>query len=510
MLKVTLLTALLSASCSESLLDKVDPNGGTPESFYSTTDELTRGVNSIYAVAQSNKLAAREWFFLHDLRSDDVSSGGGQLETPRNQILTGSHTTANFVVDQVWSGYYVTIHRANSVIVGSANTKNITDELKKRLVAEARFLRAWAYSDLVILWGGVPLYKEPVTSLADSKPRATVDEINTFIIAELRAIQADLPTTYDKDNVGRVARGAAQALLGRVLMNTGDYAGAKAELDKVRTSGVYSLMDRYEDNFLEETAYNKESIFEIGFAGANVNWANDGNTPSWGGVNEANTRTQEYSSVGWRNLIPSDGLLAEFERVSNGSPKDDPRFAASFIRHGDPIVNGTKTLDTANVQGNLSTFEGRRQKVSWRKYTSIYKTDATFYTGPMNMRVIRYAEVLLNLAECENELGNSAAAIGYLNQVRSRPSVAMPAYPTSRFPVGTKAEIFRAIVHERRVEFAGEQLRNRDILRWRRQNKLTSEPISYFQANKFELLPIPQGEFSTNAQLKSTDQNPGY
>jgi hypothetical protein len=128
----------------------------------------------------------------------------------------------------------------------------------------------------------------------------------------------------------------------------------------------------------------------------------------------------------------------------------------------------------------------------------------------MNMRLIRYADVLLLLAEAENELGNIPAAVDYLNQVRSRPSVDMPPYPTAQYPVNSKAEVFRAVAHERRVELAGEQVRNFDILRWRKQNKLAAEPISYFTANKYELLPIPQDEISNNAKLSQADQNPGY
>jgi hypothetical protein len=161
------------------------------------------------------------------------------------------------------------------------------------------------------------------------------------------------------------------------------------------------------------------------------------------------------------------------------------------------------------VQGNLSNFAGGREKISWRKYTSTYKTNSTFYTGPMNMRVIRYADVLLLLAEAENELGNTRPR--WITSTRSAAARAWPCRPIRRpsTPVNSKAEVFRAVAHERRVELAGEQIRNFDILRWRRQNKLAAEPISYFQANKYELLPIPQDEISNNAKLSQADQTPG-
>jgi hypothetical protein len=124
------------------------------------------------------------------------------------------------------------------------------------------------------------------------------------------------------------------------------------------------------------------------------------------------------------------------------------------------------------------------------------------------MRVIRYADVLLMMAECENEVSGPAAALPYINQVRAR--VAMPLYPTAQFAIDTKEGMLRAIMHERRVELAGEQIRNRDIRRWRKQNKLASEPIAGFQAGKHDLLPIPLEEIDNNSQLTNADQNPNY
>ena len=102
--------------------------------------------------------------------------------------------------------------------------------------------------------------------------------------------------------------------------------------------------------------------------------------------------------------------------------------------------------------------------------------------------MMRYADIYLLLAECENEIGSPATkAVEYLNKTRARPSVNMPPYPTAAYPTGSKDQIFKAIMHERMVELAGEEARNFDILRWRKAGKLATEPISYFQANKYEL-----------------------
>src|SRR5262249_12243711 len=138
---------------------------------------------------------------------------------------------------------------------------------------------------------------------------------------------------------------------------------------------------------------------------------------------------------------------------------------------------------------------------------------AQFHPGGNNQRLIRYAEVLLMLAECENEQNNIPGAVAYLNMVRARPGVAMPAYPTAQFPTGNKTEVQRAIMHEKSVELGGEEIRNRDILRWRKKGYLTVEPLSYFVANRDELLPIPQQEIDNNPLLGSggiNAQNQGY
>jgi tetratricopeptide (TPR) repeat protein len=504
---VTVVTLALLAGCNTSSLDQVNPNQLTTETYYKNAGELVKGVNAVYSIWQSANLTGREWFFLHDLRSDDVTSGGGQLEAPRNQILTGAQIPGNSVAFSVWNGLYRAIHRANVVIDKGANVKD-DPALTKRAIAEAKFLRALSYFDLVTLWGGVPLYTNYVTQIDGTKPRASVAEIYQLIATDLSAIQADLPASYSGSDLGRATSGAAAALLGRVYLQQGDYAKAKTEFQKVISSGLYKLTDEYVDNFTEENENNSESLFEIGFSKiGDFNWDGDGND---GGANETMTRSQEYNAIGWRNLIPSASLLAEYEQTVKGDEKTDPRLKYNFYFIGDKYNNDTKTLTEGDVQGNAQNFNGTAQKISWRKYTALYKNAETYYTSGINMRIIRYADVLLGMAECENETGNTAGAIALMNQVRARKSVAMPPYPTKAFPVNSKDEVTRAIMHERRVELAGEQVRNRDILRWRAQGKLKTEPITYFAKGKQELLPIPQQELDNNSKMSQKDQNPGY
>lgn len=496
-------------SCNENTLDKVNPNGVTLETYFNNEAELTSGVNAIYAIVQSSNLVAREWFFLHDLRSDEMSSGGGQLETPRNQLLIGVHDQANAVSGAQWRGWYRTIHRANVIIKKASEVKNITNDTRNRLIGEARFLRAWAYFELGTLYGGVPIYTEFVQSVNGSKPRSTQKEVYDLVIADLKLAQAVLPASYPSSELGRATKGAVQTLLARTYLQLGDYTNAKVELQKVVSSGLYKIVDNFSDLSNEEGEFNSESIFEIVFSpsGGAFNWNADGDDPA---VQEESARSQEYSAVGWRNLIPSNKILNSYESISKGDDKNDPRYKFTFWSEGDIFNNGRSTLSPNRVQGNTSSVDGKTQKVSWRKYSMLYKADAGFLMSPINMRIMRYADVLLMLAECENQTGNQALAIGLMNQVRARASVAMPSYPTKNYPCRNSNEVFDAIVHERYVELAGEQIRNLDIIRWRKNKKQQTEPISYFTASKHELLPIPQSEIDNNPNIEQKDQNSGY
>jgi tetratricopeptide (TPR) repeat protein len=496
-------------SCNTDDLDKINPNGVTFETYFNNEAELTAGVNAVYALVQSNSLVSREWFFTHDLRSDEMASGGGQLETPRNQLLIGVHDTGNSLVGSIWRGWYRTIHRANVVLEKGPQVQSVSAAVRDRLLGEARFLRAWAYYELATFFGGVPIYKTFVTSVDGSLPRASQKEAYDLVIADLKAAEAGLPTTYNAANQGRATKAAAQTLLARTYLQLGDYASAKTELQKVVSSGLYKIVDNYLDLTNEEGEFNAESIFEVVYApsGGAYNWGGD----SDGAANQEETvRTQEYSAIGWRNVIPSNKILNSYETVAKGDAKDDPRFEMSYWKTGDKFNNGASTLTDDRVQGNASEVAGKTQKVSWRKYSVLYKIDNGYAQSGINMRIMRYADVLLMLAECENEAGNTAEAIKLMNQVRARKSVDMPPYPTKNYPCANKDQVFDAIVHERMVELSAEQIRNFDIVRWRKNKKQKSEPLSYFQAGKHELLPIPQAEIDNNPAIDLKDQNPGY
>jgi tetratricopeptide (TPR) repeat protein len=508
-----LLIGVAIVAC-EKQLNKTNPSYPTLDTYFRNSEQLLKGTNAIYSIFHSGSLVGREWFFLHDLRSDDVASGGGQLEVPRAQILNGATTPDNAVMSSVWNGLYTVIHRANTVIkYGPGVTDNTA--LRDRNVGEAKFFRGWALFELVSLWGPVPMYLQPVEASNQFQPRSPEANIYDQVVKDLQDAAGALPDVYGNEDRGRVTKGAANAMLGRVLMQKGDYDNARKYLLAVKNSNLYTINIPYGDNYLEETEFNKESIWEAVFfenKPNQFNWGGTGDDPS---QPQGTVRNQEYSPIAWRNLIPSNRFLNEFENTATGAPKTDPRFAMSVYQSGDTYNNGAAVLTDDDQNGNSSVVNGVTKKISWRKFMIIYKhgKGGDRAGGGNNQRIIRYAEVLLMLAECENELGNKDVAVDYLNQVRDRPGVNMPHYPTAQYPTATKEQVTKAIMHEKTVELGDEEIRNRDILRWRKKGYFTTDPLSYFRAGRDELLPIPQQEIDNNPQLSSggiNKQNGGY
>lgn len=486
-LKSALLTFLLFSSCNEGILEKSNPNELSTETFFQTQDQLQSAVNAIYAGLQANSLYNREYFFLHDMLSDE-NVPNPQLEAPRREVLTYNLNPGNLLINEVWEGLYRVIHRANLVIANAENVPEIeiSDELRNRFEGEARFLRAWAYFELVSLWGPVPLTTEPQSEVV-GLPRSPEADVYQVIFDDLQFAEEnlDVKSDYPAEDLGRATKGAAQALAGKIRLWRGEFPEVITELEKVIESEEYTLdgVD-YIENFREENENNAESIFEVQFTtihGYGVPW-NDGGDGQ--GVAEVTFRGQEYTPAppGWNNVDPAPELLAAYDPT-------DPRYEANFYFNGESYANGDETMSLT--------------RPGWQKYSNAYKQASEDQISGINFRVIRYADVLLMMAEAQNEVNGPADAIDYVNEVRAR--VGMPDLPTP----GDKEAMFDIIANERRIELASEQIRNRDIRRWRRAGKLDSEPIANYR-DAHDLLPIPTVEIDNNPALSSEDQNPGY
>ena len=263
-------------------------------------------------------------------------------------------------------------------------------------------------------------------------------------------------------------------------------------------------MPNYSDNFsgdvysgtskvTDGTEFNAESVFEVAFVDKgdnNFNWGYDGE----GATNPVSTvRNQEYGIV-WGNVIPSNRLLDEFE-------DGDPRYKFTILEVGDAILTkgGTvpgKVLTKGDLNVDSSIRKGVVLKRVFRKYSIYDWDDNGFHPGGVNQRVIRYADVLLMLAECEAEVGTPGQAATYINMVRARPSVNMPAVT-----LASKNAALAAVMHERAVELAAEEVASIDILRWRKKGYFPSiKPDP--KPGQVDLFPIPSAETSTNPLLK--------
>jgi hypothetical protein len=500
MLLIAIILGTVAIIACNKKLNVLDKNNPTTESYFKTSSELQDGVNAVYSSMRGGNLVGREWFFTHDMRGAETAPGGAQLEAPRAELLKQpAPAPSNAVMTSVWTGAYQMINRANQVV---SSAPGVTDNaaLRDIVVGEAKFLRAWAYFELVSMWGDVPLYLEPVTTATGYKASSPAADIYTAIIADLTDAAAKLPPSPSQQ--GRATSGAANALLGRVQMQNGDYTAAKTAL--LQVYGKYSLVPNFSDNFdgdvkiaaAQATAgheFNAESVFEVAFVDKgddNFNW---GYTGEGANADISIMRSQEYGIV-WGNVIPSDGVLNEFE-------VGDPRYKFTFYESGDFIMTmgGTApgyALTENGMNVAPSNHNGVVQKRVYHKYSVLDWTDDGFHPDGINQRVIRYADVLLMLAECEAEIGTPVQAASYINEVRARPSVHMPAVTLT-----TKNQALAAVMHERMVELAGEEVNNIDLLRWRKKGYFPSirpDP----KPSQVAFFPIPAAETSANPLIK--------
>lgn len=495
--------AIIGAIACNKRLNVLDENNPTSESYFKTAAELQNGVNAVYSILRSGNMIAREWYTLHDMRGGEYNAGGEQLEAPRKELLVSPTPAAtNSVITSIWTGCYHMINRANVVL---AKAPDVTDNpgLRDRIVGEAKFLRGWAYFELVSQWGDVPVYTEPVTSPTQFQGKTPAADIYTLIINDLTEAAAALPSEYGASDNGRATSGAATALLGRVQIQKGDYGAAKTAL--LNLVGQYSLVDNYQWNFDGDVAnddgtaafggheFNDESIFEVVFVDrgdGSFNWGynGEGSTSAL-----ANARTQDWGKT-WGNTIPSNRLLDEYEA-------NDPRYKFTIWEEGDLILTGSSSqspvaLTAADINTTTSVKNGVTKKRFFRKYNIYEWVNSGNHYGGLNQRLLRYADVLLMLAECEAEVGTPGQAAIYINQVRARPSVNMPPVAPA-----TKEAALRAVMHERWVELAAEEINNIDILRWRKKGyfpSIMTDP----KPGQVDMLPIPANEISANPALQ--------
>jgi len=486
---IFLISASLLISCTD--LDVAPTSFVTKENFYNTDDDAIASVTAVYASLSNDgpaeqSLFGRNLYFLTDMGTDYAAAGASAVNPNLRAISGLTHDANTDRIQVAWRQIYSGINRANVAIDNIPKVQG-TEALKTRLINESKFIRALLYFHAVRLWGGIPLVLHEPTSLDfnDLKvSRSTVDEIYTQIIKDLKDAEA-LPATYTTNNVGRATSGAAKAILAKVYLTRKDWPNAILKAKEVINGGYgYGLFTNFADIFNKTTKNGKEHIFSVQFE------------PNQVGSGMSGSTFMRTTFVGLVPVEPAD-VVADVSLFYDNYTTGDTRRDATYAK---------QLLNPAT--GLLYTFP----KPIFRKYL-----DVTMLSFPVNVSInfpiIRYADILLTLAEAANEQESTPTAEAYeaINKVRRRAFGKPIDTPDATVDLAglTKAQFKEAIFVERTKEFVQEGQRWFDLVRWGRLvSEVKKVPGKSAVSERNNLYPIPQSERDQNPA--GLPQNPGY
>ncbi|MCC6282990.1 MAG: RagB/SusD family nutrient uptake outer membrane protein [Saprospiraceae bacterium] len=488
-----LFVGLFAHSCQKEFLDRKPLGQLTFDTFFKDAEQAVQATNAVYNQYRSFDCAALALIGTTDIISDDADKGSVPNDQPALQEIddfvagpTNGHFSAN------WRGHYRAIARANLAIQNIPNV-DMDAALRDRLVGECRFLRAHSYLLLVQWFGALPIITEPLEeSEYYAQERQPVAAVYAQIEADLLAAIAALPekSAYASNDLGRATKGAAKGLLAKLMMLKKDYATAERYCLEIIQSNQYSLVPKYADIFTQAYENGSESLFEIQAAAYPAPVAGPGASPY-----NMVQGVRGTPNLGWGFNRPSDNLVAAYENAL------DPRRKATIINEGDQLPDGTV------VQDNPGILNARYNKKAWVPSHSGLQDN-----GPGNIRILRYADILLLAAEALNENNKQTEALNYINQVRKRARDSSPVPLPGLLPnltITDQTMLRERIYRERRVELAMEQHRWFDLVRWGRAASVMQALGKVdFVAGKNELLPVPQTEIDlTGGRIQ---QNLGY
>jgi hypothetical protein len=501
---VAILIAILFFSCSDNYLDLDDKQNITESSFWSTRDHALQGIIATYGALQGHD--GDKWTFFEETytsiayKGDDIDNNKseGYSKTIAN-FTNGTEVSGPF---NIWATSYAGIGRANQVIERVPGITTMTDKERKEIVAEAKFLRSYFYFMLVNAFENVPLvltFEKDLTKL--QVPQVTPDKIWEQIEKDLLDAEIELPTSYNNDNLGRATKGAAKALLGKVYLFREKWVPAETKFKEIY--GQYALNTNYEDNFNGKSENGPESIFEIQFSGDRS--LSDERHPF-------NYEVKPYAVDGWELFYPSDWLVSELKKDKKADGSFSDRVYGTIF-FDDPKSEIWDLNQPASLVSYASISSSLSRPNYFKKYA--YPADRSGSYVGININVIRYADVLLMLAESLNENGKTNEALERINEVRTRSGAVALASGSK-----TKEELRDWIRnHERPIELSMEWT-NRwfDLVRWGRgatakqsvKSILTAhdKPFSgNYIEDKHIRFAIPSREMKVNTQLK---QNNGY
>ncbi len=483
-----LLLISLQFSCSNFL--EVEPQAKQPsQTFFKSESDAMKAVNAMYANLHAWNMIAMSSLAVEEMTSgdDDKGSTPGDAAYLDDFIHFAMSPTTGQVNDY-WTGKYQEIHLCNEVL-DSVPQIDMDEDLKDRLMAEAKFIRAYSYFRLVRAFGGVPLRLhtiDPNNTSAYNIPRASKDSVYLSIEKDLEEAEKVLPKQYGAEDVGRITKGAALALHAKVEMYLKNWDQAYALSKQVMNLGVYQLFPDYEQLFRIKNENNSGSVFEIQ---CDIVPGKTSITYSqYSQIRGPRAISPPYNGWGFGN--PNQHLMDAYE-------KGDPRMDATILYRGETTPEGDHiSEDATNPRYNQKTYIPFKIRDQYAQYT---------YGARQNIRIIRYAEVLLINAEAANELGKTQEALDDLNKVRARargnnPNVLPDITETAK-------EALRKIIwHERHVELALEGDHFFDLVRQGRAAEVLGP--QGFTKGKNEVMPIPQQEIDVSGGVLT--QNPGY
>lgn len=474
-----ILVLLLALTACETQLDLSPVTNLTNVTYYKTAEDAKAAVGACYA-----QIGGTDPFLDLVTTDDAIAFLTGSADRPL--LWRYNITPSNTFISQ-YAGAYNGINRSNTVI-GRLPGIPMDESLKKRYIAEAKFLRALHYFNLVRLYGDVPIVTTETTSLEGlAVSRDPVDKVYELIEADLKEAESVLPKTYPASESGRASLGAAKGILARVyLTRAGTTAGspywaqAAAKAKEVMDLGVYDLYANFADAFALTARGGKENIFEIQYL-TDVKGHGDGRGY---GVRSAPI----YPGTG-------SGIARPTASLYNLYSDKDTRKAVTFITSY--VYNGVTT--TLSITDPDFTKAVSYQKL-WDKTAKTTSGEGT------SKPILRYSDVLLMYAEATNEANNGPTADAYaaLNKVRTRAGLTAL--------TGLTYQPFKeAVWLERRLEFTFENMRRFDLVRTGRLLDAVKAENSFARNATIQsfhvLMPIPQADMDANPNLK---QNPGY
>ncbi|MBJ7881125.1 RagB/SusD family nutrient uptake outer membrane protein [Gelidibacter salicanalis] len=394
--------------------------------------------------------------------NSDKGSSPGDTGGDKNLLDDLTHTTSSSSIRAMWEEWYKSIGRATIAIDYTQNYENYDANLKSRLIGEAKFLRALHYFWLVRSFGDVPIQE------VDLVERAPESEVYAYIINDLQDAISALPvkSSYAPKDVGRATKGSAQGLLAKVYLYQENWQAAYDAANEVIASNQYDLHPNYAEIWRASTENGMESLFEIQGRGETINH----------GIQQYSQTQGARGSTGWGwgFNTPSENLLNAFDAAG-----DDVRRDATIIFRGETLWDGRVVGETENPMYNE------------KAYSSLNVGDGD---GDKNIRVLRYAEILLIQAEAATHINQDAATP--LNLVRERVGLAPIAAPT-----------VQQIWNERRLELAMEHDRWFDLNRTGQAAAAMAADGKTFVNGKHELFPIPNDQLIQTPEMV---QNPGW